>query len=55
MPYEHPFIHKTPNEHSAEPNTSRAHQPSSPLNRILLVVGFVGFIVVIIAGYFWWK
>lgn len=54
MPYEQPLIHKTPNQQSADPQSPRLHQPRSPLIRILAVVGIVSFIVVIIAGYFWY-
>ncbi|MBA3697728.1 MAG: hypothetical protein H0W78_02510 [Planctomycetes bacterium] len=54
MPYEQPFIHKASNEHLADRRTPRPHQSWSPLIRILAIVGIVGFIVAVIAGYFWY-
>ena len=55
MPYEQPFTHTSPNEHSADHKALSSHQPSSPLKRILVIVGIVGFIVAIIASFYWYK
>jgi len=53
MPYENPIVHTVPNKHSADEKTLRSPQPRLPLNRILAIVGVVGFVVVIISSYYW--
>jgi hypothetical protein len=53
MPYENPIVHKVPNNLAGNEKTLRSPQPRLPLNRILAIVGVVGFIAVIIASYYW--